>query len=60
LHQPALEIRAIALHHLVPYTPNGNEYRPILLEKKESVCKDLKQLVREDPVSFCCGIANRY
>ncbi|CAO3625988.1 unnamed protein product [Mucor fragilis] len=51
LHQPALEIRAIALHHLVPYTPNGNEYRHILLEQKAGVCKDLKALCKEDPVT---------
>ncbi|KAG1456701.1 hypothetical protein G6F56_006773 [Rhizopus delemar] len=51
LHQPALEIRAIALHHLVPYTPNDNEYRYVLLEQKEVICKDMKALCREDPVT---------
>ncbi|KAI8986034.1 hypothetical protein BDB01DRAFT_75846 [Pilobolus umbonatus] len=51
LHQPALEIRAIALHHLVPYTPTGNEYRHILLTQKETVCKGLKALVKEDPIT---------
>ncbi|KAI9357519.1 hypothetical protein BD770DRAFT_322009 [Pilaira anomala] len=51
LHQPALEIRAIALHHLVPYTPNGNEYRHLLMEQRSTVCKDLKQLCKEDPVT---------
>ncbi|KAG1132689.1 hypothetical protein G6F42_002131 [Rhizopus arrhizus] len=51
LHQPALEIRAIALHHLVPYTPNGNQYRYILLEQKQTICKDIKALCREDPVT---------
>ncbi|KAI8984579.1 hypothetical protein BDF20DRAFT_860675 [Mycotypha africana] len=51
LHQPALEIRAIALHHLVPYSPNGNEYRHILIEQRSTVCKDMKLLVKEDPVT---------
>lgn len=35
----------------MPYTPNGNEYRHLLLEQRQVVCKDLKQLVTEDPVS---------
>ncbi|KAI8075843.1 uncharacterized protein B0P05DRAFT_450635, partial [Gilbertella persicaria] len=51
LHQPALEIRAIAVHHLVPYTPNDNQYRHLLLEQKHVVCKDLKALCKEDPVT---------
>ncbi|KAI8364429.1 hypothetical protein BD560DRAFT_403131 [Blakeslea trispora] len=51
LHQPALEIRAIAVHHLVPYTPNGNQYRYILLEQRATVCKGLKALCKEDPVT---------
>ncbi|KAI8367192.1 hypothetical protein EDC96DRAFT_507226 [Choanephora cucurbitarum] len=51
LQQPALEIRAIALHHLVPYTPNGNQYRYILLEQRATVCKGLKALCKEDPVT---------
>ncbi|KAI9477736.1 MAG: hypothetical protein EXX96DRAFT_568011 [Benjaminiella poitrasii] len=51
LHQPALEIRAIALHHLVPYTPNGNQYRHLLIEQRQTVCKDMKALCKEDPVT---------
>lgn len=51
LHQPALEIRAIALHHIVPYTPSGNQYRHLLLAESKGLCKDLKQLVKEDPVT---------
>ncbi|CEP18518.1 hypothetical protein [Parasitella parasitica] len=48
LHQTALEVRSIALHNLVPYTPNGNEYRHLLIEQRHVVCKDLKALCKED------------
>ncbi|ORE06305.1 DUF383-domain-containing protein [Rhizopus microsporus var. microsporus] len=51
MEQQIREIRAIALHHLVPYTPNGNQYRYILIEQRQTVCKDMKALCREDPIT---------
>ncbi|KAG0173338.1 hypothetical protein DFQ28_008778 [Apophysomyces sp. BC1034] len=51
LQQPALEIRAIALHHLVPYTPKNSEYNHLLINNRQKLCKDLKALCREDPIT---------
>ncbi|ORX53514.1 DUF383-domain-containing protein [Hesseltinella vesiculosa] len=51
LHQPSLEVRAIALHHLIGFTTSSSEYQPILISKRETLCKDLKQLVQEDPIT---------
>ncbi|KAI8636844.1 hypothetical protein BD408DRAFT_425480 [Parasitella parasitica] len=51
LHQPSLQVRSIALHHLLPYTPEGNEYRHLLIKQKQAVCKDLKALCKEDAVT---------
>ncbi|KAI8330413.1 hypothetical protein BC941DRAFT_440434 [Chlamydoabsidia padenii] len=51
LHEPSLEVRAIALHHLVAYTPKTSEYQPLLIGKRDTLCKDLKKLCREDPIT---------
>ncbi|CAO3607323.1 unnamed protein product [Cunninghamella echinulata] len=51
LHQPSLEVRAIALHHIVGFTPETSEYRPLLISKKDTLCKDLKKLAQEDPIT---------
>ncbi|SAM02040.1 hypothetical protein [Absidia glauca] len=51
LHEPSLEVRAIALHHLVAYTPKSSEYQPLLISKRETLCRDLKKLCREDPIT---------
>ncbi|KAI8376413.1 uncharacterized protein BYT42DRAFT_646016 [Radiomyces spectabilis] len=51
LHQPSLEVRAIALHHIVPYTAKTSEYQPLLISNRKTLCKDLKALVREDPIT---------
>ncbi|CAO3638828.1 unnamed protein product [Cunninghamella blakesleeana] len=51
LHQPSLEVRAIALHHIVGYTSIDSEYQPLLLSKRETLIKDLKKLAQEDPIT---------
>ncbi|OZJ04226.1 hypothetical protein BZG36_02963 [Bifiguratus adelaidae] len=51
LHDPKIEVRAIALHHLVGYSAKESEYRWLLLKHRKTVIPDLKALVREDPIT---------
>ncbi|KAG2177101.1 hypothetical protein INT43_007757 [Umbelopsis isabellina] len=51
LHEPKLEVRAIALHHITGFTHASSEYQPLILSKRKTVIPDLKALCREDPIT---------
>ncbi|GAB5587112.1 Protein hgh1 [Umbelopsis nana] len=51
LHEPKLEVRAIALHHITGFTHQSSEYQSLILSKRKTVIPDLKALCREDPIT---------
>ncbi|CAM0135438.1 Protein hgh1 [Umbelopsis sp. WA50703] len=51
LHEPKLEVRAIALHHIAGFTHASSEYQSLVLSKRKTVIPDLKALCREDPIT---------
>ncbi|KAF9435856.1 hypothetical protein BGZ76_005379, partial [Entomortierella beljakovae] len=44
------EVRQIAINNIVTFTPKSSEFFPIFLKHAKTLCKDLKALVKEDPV----------
>ncbi|CAO3678912.1 unnamed protein product [Umbelopsis vinacea] len=51
LHEPKLEVRAIALHHITGFTHQSSQYQLLILSKRKTVIPDLKALCREDPIT---------
>ncbi|KAI7869964.1 hypothetical protein BDF14DRAFT_1777945 [Spinellus fusiger] len=51
LHESSLEVRAIALEHLMGFTPKASEYQPLLIANRKTLCTDLKALCREEPMT---------
>jgi len=51
LHEPNLQVRAIALHHLTGFTHQNSEYQALIFSKRKTVIPDLKALCREDPIT---------
>ncbi|OAD81379.1 hypothetical protein PHYBLDRAFT_184601 [Phycomyces blakesleeanus NRRL 1555(-)] len=50
LHQPSMEVRSIALEHILSFTPKTSQYQPLLIENRKTLCTDLKNLCRQDPM----------
>ncbi|KAI8359514.1 hypothetical protein B0O80DRAFT_440437 [Mortierella sp. GBAus27b] len=50
LHDGRMEVRQIAIHNIVSFTPSNSEFFPIFLKHAKALCKDLKAMVKEDPV----------
>ncbi|ORY99192.1 hypothetical protein BCR43DRAFT_221932 [Syncephalastrum racemosum] len=50
LHQPRLEIRALAVQQLTSLTPKSSEFYPLLVSKRSTLIPDLKSLCHEDTV----------
>ncbi|KAG0206295.1 hypothetical protein BGX28_002241 [Mortierella sp. GBA30] len=44
------EVRQIAIHNIVSFTPASSEFFHIFLKHAKTLCKDLKALVKEDTV----------
>ncbi|KAF9114279.1 hypothetical protein BGX27_011257 [Mortierella sp. AM989] len=43
-----MEVRQIAIHNIVSFTPSTSEFFPIFLKNAKSLCGDLKTLVKDD------------
>jgi hypothetical protein len=50
LEQTSKQVRQIAIHNIVSFTPSNSEFFPIFLKHAKALCKDLKAMVKEDPV----------
>ncbi|KAG0370896.1 hypothetical protein BC939DRAFT_460452 [Gamsiella multidivaricata] len=43
-----MEVRQIAIHNIVSFTPSNSEFFHVFLKHAKPLCKDLKALVKED------------
>ncbi|RUS28491.1 hypothetical protein BC938DRAFT_481820 [Jimgerdemannia flammicorona] len=51
LHDPKIEVRAIALHNIVAFTDKTSPHYPLLVNRAQTLVPDLKALCREDPIT---------
>ncbi|KAF9215779.1 hypothetical protein CPC16_008946 [Podila verticillata] len=50
LHDGRMEVRQIAIHNIVSFTPKSSEFFHIFLKHTKTLCKDLKALTKEETI----------